>query len=252
MYNAHSIQDQKNLNTWFNNAIEFDVNFQVFLQPNSLTVPTEAHDYPEWHKGRVHYALWYLEIQHPELLDYLTQLRNQFAPYLFQPNTRQFHITLYICGFLLENKAQVNFDDDFSQQQFQQQMERLKVLELKPFQLKVGRLNSFSSALFLEIEDNENSLSKIRNSFSKSSQEIAALNYCPHITLGLYSQEFESDEIFKIIDSIPPKTFEISIDQLSFGIYQANVLQGQLTTLHQFPLIQHHRENSQEIHSCCN
>ena len=139
------------------------MNFAVFLQPQSLTIPTEAHDYPEWHKGRAQYALWYLEIQQPELLDYLNHLRQQFSHYLFQPNTRQFHITLYICGFLLENgvNPQPHFDDDFSQQQLQQQLKMLQDTELKPFRLKTGKLNSFNSALFLEIEGSENSLSKI-------------------------------------------------------------------------------------------
>ena len=228
------------------------MNFDVFLLPQSLTVPTESHDYPEWHKGRMYYALWYLEIQQPDLLNYLNQLRHQFSSYLFQPNTRQFHITLYICGFLNENGTQTNLDDDFSQQNFQQQLDLLKKADLNTFSLKVGKLNSFNSALFLEIEDTGNSLSKIRDSLKKSKQEIAPLNYCPHITLGLYSDEFESDDIFKMIDSNEQKIFEIVINSLSFGIYQANILQGQLTTLHQLSLINHHSKISQEQNSCCN
>ena len=53
----------------------------VFLQPNSTVVPTEDRDYPEWHLGREHYALWYIEVNDPVLVSYLTQLREQFQIY---------------------------------------------------------------------------------------------------------------------------------------------------------------------------
>ncbi len=226
------------------------MNFNVFLLPQSLTIPTESHDYPEWHKGREYYALWYLEVQHSELEDYLNNLRQCFAPYLLQPNTRQFHITLYICGFIIQNEAQITRDDDFSVQQLQQQLEKLTVQELKPFHLKTGKINSFNSALFIEIDDIQNSLSKIRNLFLETSNEIAALNYCPHITLGLYSNEFQANDIFKLVDSIDQRTFEIDIHSLTFGMYQANVLQGQLMKLKQFPLISEAVNTSQEPFSC--
>jgi len=86
-------------------------------------VPTLAQDYPEWHKGRTDYSLWYLEIQSPELLLYLDHLRQHFSDLLFTPNTRQFHITLFICGFLTTH--QQVWDDDFSQQRLQRQIELL-------------------------------------------------------------------------------------------------------------------------------
>ena len=62
-------------------------------------VPTLNQDYPAWHLGREHYALWYLEILDPDLLAYLATLREHFSDILYTPNTRQFHITLFICGF---------------------------------------------------------------------------------------------------------------------------------------------------------
>lgn len=226
----------------------------MFLQSESLTVPTETHDYPEWHKGRMHYALWYLEIQHPELLEYLAQLRQHFSNYLFQPITRQFHITLYICGFYENNQSTRNvfFDDDFSQQQFQQQFELLKNIEIQPFRLKTGKVRSFNSALFIEIDDVENSLSKIRHFLSKVSPEIAALNYCPHITLGLYSDVFNSEAIFQKMSEFPQKSFDLLVTHLTFGCYESKILQGQLTALHQYSLHSNDSHASQEFNSCCN
>lgn len=207
----------------------------MFLQAHQLTIPTEARDYPEWHKGREDYALWYIEIKQPELITYLNQLRQQCFNYLLQPNMRQFHITLWICGFLKQDCMQWN--DDFSQDQFQQQLARLESTHFKTFKLSTGQIKSFESALFIEILDVENSLSKIRNLFSSSHsnshQEIAALEYCPHITLGLYQAEFKAEHIFNAISALPQKTFEISIDHLTFGFYKAKILQDELYPLHQ-------------------
>ncbi|AXY56672.1 2'-5' RNA ligase family protein [Acinetobacter chinensis] len=197
----------------------------VFLQANQLTIPTQMHDYPEWHKGRMHYALWYIEIVQPELLLYLSALRNRCAEFLVQPNIRQFHITLFICGFLSQNKI---FDDDFSQSDFQQQMQSLLQQEIRSFRLKTGQIRSFNSALFVEIIDEHNSLSKIRTLFSDQYQEIAALDYCPHITLGLYSDAIEGQIVYSEIDQLAQRSFDIDVKHLTFGHYEAKILQGQL------------------------
>lgn len=224
----------------------------MFLQSNQYTIPTEMHDYPEWHKGRENYALWYIEIRQPELIAYLNQLRQHFSNYLLQPNIRQFHITLFICGFLKQDSIQ--YDDDFSQAQFLQQFTHLKNTDFKTFKLMTGQIKSFESALFVEILDTENSLSKIRKLFSKTHQEIAALDYCPHITLGLYQVAFESKQIFEEISAIKQKTFEISIDHLTFGMYKAKILQGKLYLLYQYKFTQDNDQPVlfQELNTCCN
>jgi 2'-5' RNA ligase len=227
-----------------------NVNLTVFLHSQSLTIATQKYDYPEWHKGRKDYALWYIEINHPELLNYLNQLRQQFAKFLFQPNTRQFHITVYICGFLTNLKPK--FDDDFQLKQLEQQFQDLKQNHLNTFKLKTGQINSFSSALFIEIFDDKNSLSNIRKILSKSTHEIAPTDYCPHITLGLYNSEYFSQEILEEIAKIEQQQFEITIDQLCFGTYQAKDLQGKLFDLKYHSLNLNNESTLERANSCCN
>ena len=198
----------------------------MFLSSQGLTIPTLAHDYPEWHHGREDYALWYVEIHHPELVNYLNQLRYFFSKELFQPNIRQFHITLFVCGFLTQHHKRWN--DDFQQEQFNQQTLLLEQLKIQSFRIKTGKINSFDSALFVEIDDIENSLSKIRTHFYENSQEPAALQYHPHITLGLYQAEIQAQKIFSKIEQIEQLEFEISIEHLTFGFYKAKILQGEL------------------------
>lgn len=209
----------------------------VFLKPRMPVVATLDHDYPEWHKGRSDFSLWYLEVLDTALLDYLQQLRDFFSDLLYTPNTRQFHITLFICGFLTSHQKQ--HDDDFTQIQLQQHCQDLNKMNFPQFKLKTANINSFESALFIEIEDRDGALSTIRKLLSNSSDEIAALDYCPHITLGLYKKEISSDDIFQRISEFKQQEFNIQIDHITFGSYQAQVLQGPLMSLLQYHLGTH-------------
>ncbi len=206
----------------------------MFLEPSSKVIATISRDYPEWHHGRKKFALWYLEIQDQELIQYLCELREQFSDVLFQPNTRQFHITLFICGFL--NTDFPYLDDDFHSKQLQQQIKNIQSFKFKKIKLKTCKINSFSSALFLEIHDENHSLSMLRQLLSKNTDEIAALEYCPHITLGLYHSEFESDVILERMKKINNQQFMIEVSHITFGYYTADILQGLLYPLYKIRL----------------
>jgi len=202
----------------------------VLLKPSTLLVPTPIRDYPEWHCGRQNYALWYLEINNQKLIDYLDRLRSHFSEFLLEPNTRQYHVTLFICGFLTQ-ETNVH-SDDFSFSEFEQQIEILRKDSFDPFQLKIGFVDSFSSALFIQIQDHQNVLSQLRQRLGLVSNEIAALDYCPHITLGLYKKAYSSDLILQKIYELPVQyehaEFELKVEHLTFGYYDAQTLQGKL------------------------
>lgn len=193
-------------------------------------VPTSIRDYPEWHLGRQNYALWYLEINDQKIVDYLDALRAHFSEFLLEPNSRQYHITLFICGFLTHETR--IYSDDFSLSELEQQREILRKENFPSFQLKIGSVDSFSSALFVQIQDTENILSQIRQKLGLVSNEIAALEYCPHITLGLYKKDYSSDLILKKISQLPVQykhaEFSLKVEHLTFGYYQAQTLQGKL------------------------
>lgn len=193
-------------------------------------MPTSIRDYPEWHLGRQNYALWYLEINDQKIVDYLDALRAHFSEFLIEPNHRQYHVTLFICGFL--TKETKIYGDDFSFGEFVQQREILRKEDFAPFYLKIGSVDSFSSALFVEIGDTENILSQIRQKLGLVSNEIAALEYCPHITLGLYKKDYSSDLILHKISELPVQykhtEFDFKVEHLTFGYYQAQTLQGKL------------------------
>ena len=127
-------------------------------------------------------------------------------------------------------------DDDFLKSELQAQLTLLFKENLKQFRLKTGVVNSFESALFVEVEDGTNCLNQIRAVFQRYNVEIAALEYCPHITLGLYRKVIASDFILHKIQSLSQRSFELNVERLTFGYFQAHELQGRLFPLQQFNL----------------
>lgn len=206
----------------------------MLLQTSSKLVKTEIRDYPEWHHGRTDYALWYIEIDQPELVEYLDSIKIHFSDFLIRSNQRQYHITLFVCGFL--NTHLSPYNDDFSHKQFLQHLKSINQLQLEPFELELTAIDSFSSALFIQIIDQEKILEKIRSQLSLVSNEIAALQYCPHITIGLYSDAWSSDLVLERIKSFEAKRIKIQVNQLTFGYYKAQILQGLLYPYHQMVL----------------
>ena len=100
----------------------------------------------------------------------------------------------------------------------------------------MGALNSFESALFLKMDDTAGVLDKIRKTLLQTSQEVAALSYCPHITLGLYREAVCSDHVLERMAEIEDINSSLNISKLTFGFYQAHVLQGPLFSRTQIEL----------------
>lgn len=197
----------------------------MFLQPNSKVIPTESRDYVEWHLGRHWYALWYIEVNDPVLLHDLTQLRQHFSDVLYQPNQRQFHITVFVAGFWVGKAVHA---DDFTPLDLTQQLTALKHLKQQAFELQVEGIESFEAALCLKVKDCTGVLNTIRTALLCTSQEVAALEYFPHITLGLYREALSSDYVLARMAEIDSLSYSLKVEQLTFGFYQANTLQGQL------------------------
>lgn len=206
----------------------------VLLQTGTQLISTEMRDYPEWHLGRSDYALWYIEVDQPELIQYLDKIQTRFSDLLLPKQQRQYHITLFVCGFL--QPAAKQYNDDFQIQQLQQQIKLLEALQLTAFQLEITQIDSFSSALFLQVTDRAGILAQIRQQFAQVSAEIAAPEYCPHITLGLYREAWPSDRVLQRIQQLPLKSIKIQVKKLTFGYYKAQILQGLLYPYQQIEL----------------
>lgn len=202
-----------------------------FLLPNERVFPFIQQDYPDWHKGRQQFGLWYIEINSPIIVDYCQRIQKQFDNFL-QPNyQRQFHITLFINGFWVKNKQ---LSDEFDKNQLDLHIQALTSLQLSTFDLTLNKINSFKNVLLIHIDDNNHQLVKIRQILQLFSDEISPTSYYPHITLGFYQQNFLGQKIFDKIRQINLQNLEFTVDKLIFGTYQSQELQGKLTPIYEF------------------
>ena len=92
------------------------------------TIPAEIRDYPEWHRGRQTYAVWIVPLEDERILEIFHAARKHLSGVLLESYRRQPHITLFVCGFLVE---QSRYNDDFSLPQLQGQLNALKKRALR-------------------------------------------------------------------------------------------------------------------------
>lgn len=116
------------------------------------TLCSEERDYKEWHKGRREYAAWMIDIQSEPVRSRFDAAREHLAEFLLEPYRRQAHVTLFVCGFLVEVPR---FDDDYAVEERNYHLRALREAEIAPFEIKVGGINSFAATPFLEVSDVE-------------------------------------------------------------------------------------------------
>ncbi|MDQ8935559.1 2'-5' RNA ligase family protein [Acinetobacter rudis] len=205
----------------------------VFLTAQQTTLATTQSDYPEWHLNRKKYALWYLQLEQQDCIDYCQQLSQHFSDFIIQPMQRQYHITIFVCGFLGQQQV---YNDDFSHEQFIQQRKKIAQLNLSPIVLNTANVRSFRSSLFVEIEDSKQILQQLRQQMGLYAQEIRAQYYVPHLSLGIYNNSYSYAQIQAAIDALEQRSFVLTFKQLHFGYYQAQCLQGPLYAEHTLQL----------------
>jgi hypothetical protein len=190
------------------------------------TIPAIKRDYVEWHRGRAEYGLWLIELETEEIFQKVEAAREHLSDFLLKPYHRQPHVSVFICGFLAET---VSLDDDYSTEQFHVQTELLKNAHLRPFVIEVGGLNSFAAAPFLEVEDLDNGIAQARALLSRTAKEIGRSSFTPHVTVGLYSQAFQSSIVARKISTFLCEPVRLTVNQLTFATYEARKLAGSLT-----------------------
>lgn len=191
-------------------------------------------DYKDWHKGRKFFGLWYIDLDnHKNLKEYCDNLQNEFNDILHPDYHRQFHITVFVNGFWVDKKY---YDDDFDKHDLHIQISKINSLNLSPFQLTVDKVGAFLNSVHLAVKPSMD-INNIRYHLNKTHQEINPSEYMPHITLGFFKDRYNYQEILTRLTQIKLKPMIIDISTLSFGVYQANQLQGRLKPIYELKLI---------------
>lgn len=195
-------------------------------------LPFTTADYPEWHKGRQRYGVWYIPIDDAVVADYCGQLRGELHELLADDYRRQWHITLFVNGFYVDD---CQYDDDFDNDILSKQINALEQLSLSNFHLTTQALGSFINCAHLGIAPHLE-LVRIRQHLGSHHREIAPLAYTPHITLGLYRQAFDYDRVINHLMSVTTRSLCLPVNRLIFATFDANDLQGKLYNQYEITL----------------
>ena len=196
------------------------------LHQTPTTIPSEMRDFPEWHHGRKSYAVWVLRCDEDQpIQEKFNAAREHLNDYLLGSYHRQPHITLFVCGFLVDKHQ---YNDDFTQEQLEAQIQTLGKVDTKPFEIEIGDLNSFASAPFLEVHDPEEGISRLRKILSGGAREFRTAAYRPHLTVGLYANAFPSEKVLERIATLRNAPVRWKMNKLTLATYQAEEVAGEL------------------------
>lgn len=198
----------------------------IAIDTPAWTLASEQRDFVEWRKGRTNFAVWALDLSMPSLTAACENFRRHMGDVFLANYVRQPHLTLQIAGF----PAQVRqFPDDYPNNEFDQQVEQLRALELSPFTLEIGEVGSFTSAAYFTVLDHSGSLNRIRQALRVV--ESDDLQYIPHVTFGLYRDQRPLAEVMRRMNSAPTfSPLTIEIEKISLMTYQAAIIGGVLTS----------------------
>jgi 2'-5' RNA ligase len=191
-------------------------------------------DFPEWRHGRESYAVWVLLCDESKSIqEKFKSAREHLNGYLLEPYHRQPHITLFVCGFLVEEHRH---NDDFTPTQWGAQVQALEKSNIAPFEIEVGGMNSFASAPFLEIHDLDEGIPRLRETLSDGAREFRTAPYRPHLTIGLYADELPSEKVLERIAAYGSRPVRWKVKQVTLATYQAQEIAGELSRKYTYRL----------------
>ena len=163
-----------------------------FSAPDGLTLRNEQRDFPEWHLGRPHYALWALDVDVPALRQRVAAADGHLSGLLLADYCRQPHVTLSLCGF---PSACPQHTDDFGAAALAAQLAALRRAQPRPFDIEVGALASFASVPYLAVQDAGGQIAALRECLAGGSLNDSCGTYTPHVTVGLYADAWPMSQV---------------------------------------------------------
>jgi 2'-5' RNA ligase len=197
------------------------------------TVPLADRDYPEWRRGRERYGIWLIDADTEPLRERVDRVRGELAGLLTE-HRRSAHITLFVCGFLNEPAL---LDDDFDSAMLARQRTALVNSRLPEFELAIGGIDSFDSAVFLKVRDPARGIKAVRAALAGDPPEVCAGRYTPHLTVGLYRDAFTKREVrqrLAALQQLPP--LQLAVREIVFAGYAARELDGPLASIERIQL----------------
>lgn len=195
------------------------------------TIENVRRDFPEWHRGRPHYALWALDVNTAPVRDAMAAAAAHLDGLLLDGYRRQAHVTLALGGFPCDTPQHA---DDFGLEALARQLAALEASGVEAFTLHIGRLASFTSAPFLAVHDTDGGIARLRHALTGNTPEPGG-PYIPHVTVGLYAGAWPTAEVLPRLDAFDAgPLLGCSIEGVSLMRYAAPDIGGPLETLGRF------------------
>lgn len=184
-------------------------------------------DFYDWHKGRLKYAVWILELEDVDLLRRYQEAQQYLSPYLITTYARKPHITLAPCGFLVSDKQ---YRDDYCWDAIEQDINQIMSLELRTIQIAIRNvLISYAIAPGFEVLDMQGDLKRLNERLVKPDHCDHDGEYFPHVTVGLYNDEWPTDLIVNVLEGFEiQKDIGLSLNVIKLVSYVPTVSGGQL------------------------
>ena len=208
-----------------------------FLQ-HGHTIESQQRDFVTWHQGRLPYVIWAIDVNTPAICVQVLAAQQHLAGLLLEPYLRQPHITLSVCGFPAHT---VQLADDFSYTMLDAQISSLRQRHLKPFEIRVDALASFSLAPFFHVADANDNVVALHGCLQLASgnhvSSHSATPYVPHITVGLYAGNWCAQAVSQRLDSfVNVSELSLRVSKISLMCYAPAVIGGTLQTLADYDL----------------
>jgi 2'-5' RNA ligase len=194
------------------------------------TLRNERRDFPEWHRGRTHYALWALKPASAALDQRVQAAQAHLAEWLLDGYRRQSHITLGLCGFL---SAAATQNDDFDAAKLQDQLTALRQLRPAPFAIDIGALDSFSSVPYLAVQAETAALHALHQCLAGNATiNTPTERFTPHVTVGLYGGVWPLPLLREAFGRLPPQSpLRLDFSGIQLLSYTAREIGGPLQRL---------------------
>ena len=199
------------------------------------------------------FLLWALDVDVPALRPLFAQARQQLAPWLLHGYRRQPHVTLGLCGFPGQTRAQSSLGDRMQEHHvagefdslpevcslasLRRQVEGLeRSAAVSSFRIDVGGAGSFTSAPYLAVPQ-EGELQALRAALALDPALQHLEDYVPHVTLGLYRESWLRSQLqqgLRAVDGLP--TVSLQVRQVQLMAYAAADVGGVLVTVAAFDL----------------
>lgn len=179
--------------------------------PAGFTLASERRDFPDWHRGRPHFAVWALALEaEPAVAARLAVLRQALQGLLLPGDERQPHLTLHVCGFPADPPQAA---DEFGRAQLQAQAQALQRAGVAPFTLALGAAFSFLSAAGLSVGAGSGALQRLRHACRAAAAGFDGTPWVPHVTAGLYGGAWPLAEVqarLQPLAALPPVAVHIA------------------------------------------